>query len=160
MARTKPPTMQHPVAGEGAEIRAATVADDAPAGSGRPPEATTGFQEIPPPWIRNKRQSASGVGVRRQRRHEWEASVAVELDESGPTGVTRRRVRVMTRDLSATGFAFVFDRAIAPGTHVRARFDALPATPSVEGRVRHCLPCAGKPHFIIGVEITEAEPAR
>lgn len=159
MSRTKSPTTPYPEVREDSEALAPSIAADAPAASQQPP-AKTGFQEIPPPWIRNKRQGGSGMGVRRQRRHEWEASVAVELDETGPAGVTRRRVRVMTRDLSATGFAFLFDRAIAPGTHVRARFDALPATPSVEGRVRHCLPCAGKPHFIIGVEIIEAEATR
>ena len=62
-----------------------------------------------------------------------------------------RTIRAATSNISAGGFAFIFDTLISPGATVRAQFDSLPGKPQIAGLVRSCVHICGTQHRI-GVE--------
>lgn len=101
--------------------------------------------------LRQQRKWRGEKRARRHKRHVWEVRMTVELEEATDISRRRRRIVVTTRDLSTGGFAFTYRRYIHPGTHVRAEFDSLPASPTMLGVVRHCTHLGGATHRI-GVE--------
>jgi len=61
---------------------------------------------------------------------------------------------VVTHDISGSGFSFIFNQYVAPGTLARARFHALAEEPRVSGVVRNCVHVHGK-HYRVGIQFTQ-----
>jgi len=89
--------------------------------------------------------------ARKHARHPWEVLVDVELRENDETRTARRRIRVVTCDLSVGGFAFTHRHYIRPGTRLRVQLDRLPGRPRLAAAVRNCIYLRNAAHRI-GVE--------
>jgi hypothetical protein len=102
-----------------------------------------------------RQQIADNKRVRQHQRHNWVTQLTVELEEKSELSVRRREVRVMTCDVSAGGFSFIYRRYVHLGTCVRVRFDSLPSRPRMIGVVRNCRHMNGTTHRV-GVEFVDA----
>ena len=76
--------------------------------------------------------------------------LTLELSEESAEGARRREreVEVVTHDICAGGFAFVFRHFILEVTLVRARFDIMPNTPILTGVVCNFFLRGGTPPLI------------
>ena len=106
--------------------------------------------------LRQRRSTKGSKKIRKHERHAWCVSLTLELQESHMEGVRRRQVAVTTHDISAGGFAFIFNQFIHPGTTIRAHFEALPNKPQLSGVVCNCVHLSGNQHRV-GVQITRSE---
>jgi hypothetical protein len=104
--------------------------------------------------ILSQRRWKTDHKVRSHDRHSWSARVTLELEEKSEDGRRQRMVEAVTNNVSVSGFAFLFDQYIHPGTTVRTQFTSLPAKLEITGVVRYCELIAGTRHRI-GVEFVE-----
>lgn len=103
-------------------------------------------------------QQRPGKG-HRERRHErraWAVPLTVRLEERCGDSVRTRDIEVTSHNISAGGFAFVYNQYVYEGTIVRVQFDTLPRKPKLTGVVRNCILLGGRQHRV-GVQFTEAE---
>jgi len=118
----------------------------------------------PPPAPRNARNVLADPRPRRPRkktrqhkRHPYVTPLDLVIEERSPAGCRQRQVRVMARDLSASGFSFAYQQFIHAGTVVRVKFEALPGRAHLIAIVRHCTHVSGREHRV-GVEFAGTTP--
>ena len=90
---------------------------------------------------------------RHHKRHQWQATITLELEERADQGVSARRIQVTTHNLSAGGFAFIHRQYVHPGTTVIAQLDALADQRRLRGVVRSCIAIGGV-RYRVGVQFT------
>lgn len=103
-------------------------------------------------------QLGEHVEGRERREHErrkWKVQLDLVVEENAGT---RRNVRVNTEDISVSGFGFLFNQFIHPGSLIEAYFEMLPGKPTLTGTVRSCVQLRGIKHRI-GVQFESAERA-
>jgi hypothetical protein len=99
--------------------------------------------------LEQQQAPASQPEARKSVRHYYTVPLVVQLQDRRAGAV--RTIRVATNNVSAGGFAFIFDANVEPGATVRAQFDSLPGKPCITGTVRSCVHLCGTQHRI-GVE--------
>jgi len=95
----------------------------------------------------------SRANERSSERFPWVTSLALVIID--PQG-TPRTLEVLTHDISAGGFSFVYRQFLHVGSMVRAEFTVLPNRPRLDGIVRNCVHVGGINHRI-GVQFTGVE---
>ena len=88
---------------------------------------------------------------RRHRRNDWTARLRLTIEQNLGCGVSRTQAEVQTKDLSRSGFSFIYRQYIPEGSLVTASIESIPDAPTLRGRVRRCLHVGGMDH-LIGVE--------
>ncbi len=95
--------------------------------------------------------------TRRHARHAWRVRLKVVICNQPDSGPSPRAVTVMTCDISLSGFSFLFNQYVHPGTRVYPCFETLPSRPVMKAVVRDCVHVEGRQHRV-GVEFAEWEP--
>lgn len=140
------------------EQRDLYVGRDWPSANGR--EAATHVvtpAELVEALKRRNRSRGQHSRGRRHARHEWRTRLHVTVQECSKGMFRRREIEVTTCDLSASGFAFVSQQFIHPGTILYPRFEALPNRPTLKAVVRNCVYVTGREHRV-GAEFVHLDP--
>jgi hypothetical protein len=96
-------------------------------------------------------RSGSGPGPEHRTATRYCYCVPMTLHIDDPRAAATRVIRAASSNISAGGFAFIFDAAVSQGATIRAQFDSLPGKPQIAGIVRSCVHICGTQHRI-GVE--------
>jgi len=104
-----------------------------------------------------QRQSRGGGRVRRHQRHPWQAKMSLFLELQCEGAFYRRKLHVVTHDISVGGFSFTCEQYVHAGTVVYARFEQLPKRPVLKGIVRNCAHLERRVHRV-GVEFVKLSP--
>jgi len=90
-------------------------------------------------------QTRGQVSVRQSARHPWRVRVQLTVVEPSAEGERHLELQVETRDISRTGFSFVCERYMHPGTIVYLHVQK-PVCRSVKGIVKNCVHVEGRQH--------------
>ena len=99
--------------------------------------------------LEEQQRPASVPDARKSVRHYYTVPLLVQLHDPRAGGL--RTIRVATNNVSAGGYAFIFDANVPAGATVRAQFESLPGKPCISGVVRSCVHLCGTQHRI-GIE--------
>ncbi len=99
--------------------------------------------------IQSGSRRSNPLESRQATRFHYCVPMTLHIDDPRRAGT--RVIRAASSNVSAGGFAFIFDAALSPGSTVRAQFDSLPGKPEIAGIIRSCVYICGTQHRI-GVE--------
>lgn len=95
---------------------------------------------------------------RRHTRRAWTARLHLTIEQAPGCALGRMEAIVTTKDLSRSGFSFVYRQYIPEGSIITMRVDCVPDAPTLCGEVRRCAHMGGMDH-LIGVEFTKVSPS-
>ncbi len=93
-------------------------------------------------------------GKRRHERRDWTVRLQLTIEQQRGCKLGRIEARVTTKDLSRSGFSFIYRQYIPEGSFITMRVNSVPDGPTLYGEVRRCAHMAGMDH-LIGVEFTK-----
>ena len=91
---------------------------------------------------------------RRHARRAWTTRLHLTIEQASGCDRGRIDATVPTKDLSRSGFSFVYRQYIPEGSIITMRVDCVPDAPTLCGEVRRCAHMGGMDH-LIGVEFTK-----
>ena len=90
---------------------------------------------------------------RQSERHPWTVHLTVIIED--PAGKPRT-LEIVTHDISAGGFSFIYRQFMHLGTKVRVQVVSLEGRPTLDGVIRNCTYLGGMNHRI-GVQFVTAK---